>query len=37
LKELTGIGLNPAKAIKTAVKNTFGKEDKKSILGLDED
>lgn len=37
LKELTGIGLNPAKAIKTAVKNTFGKDEKKSILGLDED
>lgn len=38
LKEQLGIHLNPAKVIKTAVKNTFGKEDKgKSILGLDEE
>ncbi|MFN0139291.1 MAG: hypothetical protein ACKVQW_04295 [Pyrinomonadaceae bacterium] len=38
VKELTGIQLNPAKVIKTVVKNTFGKSDeKKSVLGLDED
>ena len=37
LKEQLGIHLNPAKAIKTAVKNTFGKGEKKSVLGLDED
>lgn len=37
LKKWLGISLNPAKAIKTAVKNTFGKEDKESVLGLDED
>ncbi len=37
LYELTGIKANVAKVIKTAVKNTFGKDDKKSILGLDEE
>ncbi|MGI8884020.1 MAG: hypothetical protein ACR2IA_07240, partial [Pyrinomonadaceae bacterium] len=37
LKELTGIGLNPAKVIKKAVKNTFGKEEKKSVLGLNDE
>ncbi len=37
LKKWLGISLNPAKVIKTAVKNTFGKDDgNKSILGLDE-
>lgn len=37
LKKWLGISLNPAKAIKTVVKNTFGKEDEnKSVLGLDE-
>jgi hypothetical protein len=37
LKKWLGIELNPAKVIKTAVKNTFGKDDKKSVLGLEED
>ncbi len=38
LKELTGIALNPAKAINAIIKNTLGKDDgKKSILGLDEE
>jgi hypothetical protein len=38
LKEQLGIHLNPAKVIKTAVKNTFGKDDeRKSVLGLDEE
>lgn len=37
LKEQIGIHLNPAKAIKTAVKNTFGKDEKNSILGLNEE
>lgn len=37
LKEQLGISLNPAKVIKTAVKNTFGKEEKDSVLGLDEE
>jgi hypothetical protein len=38
LRELTGIGLNPAKFIKAAVKNTLGKDDgNKSVLGLDEE
>lgn len=38
LKEQLGIHLNPAKVIKTAVKNTFGKDsEKKSVLGLDEE
>ncbi len=37
LKEQLGIHLNPAKVIKTAVKNTFGKNEKKSVLGLEED
>jgi hypothetical protein len=38
LKELSGIGLNPAKFIKSVVKNTFGKDgEKNSILGLDEE
>ncbi len=36
LKKQLGIHLNPAKVIKTAVKNTFGKDEKKSVLGLDE-
>lgn len=35
LKELTGVGLNPITAIKEAVKNTFGKDEKKTVLGLD--
>ena len=38
LKEQLGIHLNPARVIKSAVKNTFGKDgEKKSILGLDEE
>ncbi len=38
LYEKTGIKANPLKIIKTAVKNTFGKDgEKKSILGLDEE
>lgn len=37
LKEQLGIHLNPAKVIKTVVKNTFGKDEKKSVLGLDEE
>ena len=37
LKKWLGISLNPAKAIKTAVKNTFGKDEKKSVLGLNEE
>lgn len=37
LKEQLGIHLNPAKVIKTVVKNTFGKEENKSVLGLDEE
>lgn len=38
LKKWLGISLNPAKAIKTVVKNTFGKDsEKNSVLGLDED
>lgn len=37
LKKWLGISLNPAKVIKTAVKNTLGKDSKKSVLGLDED
>ncbi|MEP6903265.1 MAG: hypothetical protein ABJA66_16060 [Actinomycetota bacterium] len=38
MKEQLGIYLNPAKVIKTAVKNTFGKDgEKKSVLGLDEE
>ena len=38
LKELTGIGLNPVKAVKKAVDNTFGKPDEnKSILGLEDE
>ncbi|HSK70900.1 MAG TPA: hypothetical protein VK892_04335, partial [Pyrinomonadaceae bacterium] len=37
LKEKLGVHLNPAKAIKTAVKNTFGKDEKKSVLGLDKE
>jgi hypothetical protein len=37
LKEQLGIHLNPAKVIKTGVKNVFGKDGRKSILGLDEE
>lgn len=37
LKEQLGIHLNPAKVIKTAVKNTFGKDEKISILDSDEE
>lgn len=38
LKEQFGIHLNPAKVIKTAVKNTFGKEsEKNSVLELKEE
>jgi hypothetical protein len=37
LKEQLGIHLNPAKVIKTAVKNTFGENEKKSVLGLEEE
>ena len=37
LRELTGIGLSSGKFIKAIVKNTFGKDEKKSILGLDKD
>jgi hypothetical protein len=37
LKEQLGIHLNPAKIIKTAVKNTLGKDERKSVLGLDKE
>ena len=38
LWEYLGIKLNLVKVIKTAVKNTFGKDDeRKSVLGLDEE
>lgn len=37
LRELTGVGLSTGKFVKTIVKNTFGKEEKNSILGLDEE
>lgn len=37
LRELTGVGLSTGKFVKAIVKNTFGKEEKDSILGLDEE
>jgi hypothetical protein len=37
LRELTGVGLSTGKFVKAIVKNTFGKEEKNSVLGLDED
>jgi hypothetical protein len=37
LKEQLGIHLNPAKVIKTVVKNTFGKNEKISILDSNEE
>ncbi len=37
LKEQLGIHLNPAKVIKTVVKNTFGKDKKISIIDSDEE
>ncbi len=37
LKEWLGIHLNPAKINKTSVKNVFGKEETKSVLGLNEE
>ena len=37
LRELTGVGLSTGKFVKAIVKNTFGKEEKNSILGLDEE
>jgi hypothetical protein len=36
LKEQLGIHINPAKMIKTVVKNMFNKDENKSILGLDD-
>lgn len=37
LKKQLGIHINPAKVIKTIVKNTLGKSEKEPILGLDEE
>ncbi|MCD9187450.1 MAG: hypothetical protein LUM44_13525 [Pyrinomonadaceae bacterium] len=37
LYELTGIKANVIKVVKTAVKNTFGKEEKNSVLGLEKE